>query len=276
MVRAVELPMFRMQTLQYLEASSTSLPSHAPDGLSTDLPEKMRGWLIEGASSGDLFYVSAEMTSLAKAAALTLPDFELQDFDFACPSGYMIFDAPVIRMRDDGRVDADAPEIIGMIWHLVAQEGLAAVGYLTREQGRVLCQAVGFIIVGEHARNSQPDWMSEAHGQVQGVLKATWLLMRQPLSTEEPASFDRAARRRMQRADAPPRPVRVIKLRRAAGSIGTDPGRDYHHQWIVRGHWRQHWYPKEQVHRPLWIAPHVKGPEGAPFIAGEKVQAWTR
>jgi hypothetical protein len=69
----------------------------------------------------------------------------------------------------------------------------------------------------------------------------------------------------------------VIELRRPKTSSGPGDGdREYHHQWIVRGHWRQQWHPKRQVHRPVWIAPHIKGPEGAPLIGGEKVYALKR
>jgi hypothetical protein len=72
------------------------------------------------------------------------------------------------------------------------------------------------------------------------------------------------------------RPVRVINLRRrAASTIAGQSDREYHHQWIVRGHWRDQWYASRGVHRPVWIAPHVKGPEGAPMLGGEKVHAWT-
>jgi hypothetical protein len=44
----------------------------------------------------------------------------------------------------------------------------------------------------------------------------------------------------------------------------------------VRGHWRQQWYPSIQDHRPVWIAPHRKGPEDAPMLGGEKVYQWSR
>jgi hypothetical protein len=50
--------------------------------------------------------------------------------------------------------------------------------------------------------------------------------------------------------------------------------RDYQHQWVVRGHWRQQWYPSRNVHRPIWITPHIKGPEGAPLLGGERVFHW--
>jgi hypothetical protein len=84
----------------------------------------------------------------------------------------------------------------------------------------------------------------------------------------------RPERRRTQRAGLPERDVRVVRLRRsergASGSGGSD--REYQHRWIVRGHWRsQPWGTNREQRRPVWIAPYVKGPEGAPMMGGERV-----
>ena len=38
------------------------------------------------------------------------------------------------------------------------------------------------------------------------------------------------------------------------------------HRWIVRGHIRAQWYPSEGAHRPIWVPPHMKGPEDAPML----------
>jgi hypothetical protein len=42
------------------------------------------------------------------------------------------------------------------------------------------------------------------------------------------------------------------------------------------GHWRKQWYPSQERNVPIWISPYVKGPDGAPLLAGEKVYAWQR
>lgn len=85
----------------------------------------------------------------------------------------------------------------------------------------------------------------------------------------------RAERRRNERAGLPERAVRIIRLRRAlTDERDTDPaaaGREWRHRWVVRGHWRNHWYPSLGDHRPLWIAPYLKGPSDAPLLGGDKV-----
>lgn len=60
------------------------------------------------------------------------------------------------------------------------------------------------------------------------------------------------------------RDVVVLSLRRALydddGSVAT--GRKVTLAHLVRGHWRNQWYPSQQTHRAKWIRPHRRG--GAP------------
>lgn len=88
---------------------------------------------------------------------------------------------------------------------------------------------------------------------------------------------DRAARKRQQRAGIDPAATRVIRLRGSSPTQGdTVSGNTYRHRWLVRGHWRSQPYgPGRKYRRPVFIAPHVKGPEGAPLLTGEKVYAVT-
>ena len=64
--------------------------------------------------------------------------------------------------------------------------------------------------------------------------------------------------------------VRIVQLR-ARKYVGekSEEGEPvaWSHRWIVRGHWKNQWYPKEQVHKRIFLAPFVKGPEGLPVKA---------
>lgn len=54
-------------------------------------------------------------------------------------------------------------------------------------------------------------------------------------------------------------------------------GRVYRHRWIVRGHWtHQPHGPGQSLRKLVYRAPYVKGPEGAPLLATEKVMVWRR
>jgi len=83
----------------------------------------------------------------------------------------------------------------------------------------------------------------------------------------------RPERRRTQRADLPPRDVRIIRLHRRLAEQRTtqSAGREYRSRWIVRGHWRRQWYPSIESHRPRWIHPYLKGPAEGTLLGGDRV-----
>lgn len=130
----------------------------------------------------------------------------------------------------------------------------------------------------------EPNGDTDTTIALQRTILATWLLMGQTLVRSEPMTAPRAARRRIERLDPVLDPtVRYIDLRRARtepsdhhdndGGKGT---REYRHRWIVRGHWRNQYYPSRNDHRPIWIDPHVAGPEDKPLLGGERVNVLRR
>lgn len=69
--------------------------------------------------------------------------------------------------------------------------------------------------------------------------------------------------------------VHVVQLRKRAGSHArtngeSQPG-NYSHRWLVRGFWRNQWYPSEQRHAPKFIAPHVRGPADKPLVVHDTI-----
>lgn len=70
--------------------------------------------------------------------------------------------------------------------------------------------------------------------------------------------------------------IKHVTLRRAQQTSGTRQGsgmgeREYSHRFMVRGHWRKQWYPSIEAHKPIWINPHVRGPEDKPLIIKDRV-----
>lgn len=82
----------------------------------------------------------------------------------------------------------------------------------------------------------------------------------------------RTERRALEKAGYEEPTVHIVRLRtpirsaRESGESGQSD-REYRHRWWVRGHFRAQWYPSHQAHQVMWIAPHVKGPDGAEFKA---------
>jgi hypothetical protein len=114
---------------------------------------------------------------------------------------------------------------------------------------------------------------------------AMWRLMQQTVVDVSEHAVDRqlrkAARKRNMKGDA----VTVITLRKRKRADGSDEPSEieWSHRWLVRGHWRQQWVgPKngelgvERYQTPVWIHPHIKGPDDAPFLVRDHVYALTR
>jgi len=109
----------------------------------------------------------------------------------------------------------------------------------------------------------------EAQQKLAQTLRAT------TTATEAP---DRAARRRLNRKGHPVDATRVLYLRGSSTNSRRDgDSRTYSHRWVVDGHWRSQPYgPGRRDRRPVFIAPYIKGPAGAPMLSGEKVIAFMR
>jgi len=277
----------------------------APEGREAEFGRERWRYEIQRLGSAELFWITEAMADLAFAAAPSLPSFTVQPEDLPADTGLMVFDKPIpdgVRWSDGTLTPLRA-----ILWSCMARSGKPAhvtgadsvtfSGYVDRADleamalknaspvaaerirtgPRLVCPAsVAFSApFGAEGWTELPETGSVA--VVLPVMLTAWLLMRQPLARVVEVEADRASRKRLRRANQDPAAVRVIELRRPpSNGADTESGRAYHHTWIVKGHWRNHWHPKRQVHRPVWIAPHVKGPEGAPMIGGEKVYAWKR
>lgn len=111
--------------------------------------------------------------------------------------------------------------------------------------------------------------VSAGNGTVLSLFLAFCLFVQQRLLTMPSVRADRPARRRLEHAGWTAEPViRVILLRRREtnGQHVTEPtDHEWSCQWLVRGHWRQQFYPSKHLNQPIWITPYVKGPEDKPL-----------
>ncbi|GAA2455770.1 hypothetical protein GCM10010191_88770 [Actinomadura vinacea] len=268
--------------------------------------------------AAELYFVSAEMTTLAVAAGESLPDFRLEPPDVPSPAGFIVFAEPIgSYINTDGGFTARVPIVAvcwgpcdlpafprGGVWFtyyaptdfaglermLATQAGRPARSAerarLRQIRGPLTWDNEAAIGYGSQAKAHYKPGDShtgdpDSFAPWAQTLRAAWLLMNQPnIAEAEDLHGTRASARRDQRDGLPTGPVRLLHLRpatRAPGAPDDDhAARQYTCRWMVKGHWRQQWYPSRKVHRPIWINPHIKGPDGKPLKTGETVHIWDR
>jgi hypothetical protein len=234
-----------------------------------------------GLADAPLYYATAEMCELATTAAKTLPEFALDLDDPPSPAGFLWFETPIEDVDSD---EARLPFFCVALGWLVRAGRLWVTTYVDRDtfpwEGRKIPDGWPRVIpMGCWPAPIDGDghaapYEGQSGRTILATLKTVWLLMRQPLAEVSDAVYDRAARRRIERQGKTPPPIRVLGLRHppsaAGGEVGI--GREWHHRWIVRGHWRMAAVGEgRQQRRPVWVSPFLKGPADAPLLGGEKV-----
>jgi hypothetical protein len=112
--------------------------------------------------------------------------------------------------------------------------------------------------------------------EAERALVVSWLLLGQTLVREETVHASKASLKRIARLDpALLTTTRYVQLRHrslpAQDRTGEGTGRTLRHRFVVRGHWRNQYYPSRKTNRPIWIDDHLKGPDGAPILDPDKL-----
>jgi hypothetical protein len=268
--------------------------------------------VISWANAAEMFYVTAPMSAVIAQAANAVPPYRLRPDDLPARTGLVVFADPPVATDHVQALGEHAEcsheghtarcEVRGVLWSagvdprygpcvwvnflLDTEVLLASPHYQSHAPAETLKKMradLGPFALADTAPltfGDDPD-VKVVNEDVAMIL-ATWLLMGQRISRTTIERPTRQVRRYFERAGRPEPLVRSVTLRRASSAAcqdraeGQAPVREYHHQWIVGGHWRNHWYPSESRHKPVYIADYVKGPEGAPLIGGERVSVLRR
>lgn len=263
----------------------------------------------------ELFWVSAEMTALAKHAGRQLTELELHEHDLPSPAGFMVFAEPIDTLHY-GDVAID---IVAVSWSIRHSALTIGTGWIDIEIGQDWtdgavwftfysdptgpvqamcgkdpdCQHLWHRDVGPFMPDNELVWplgtleelpdeegLTTAWGQ---TICAAWLLMSQPCAAQTHEEAQRPARRRLAKAGLPADGVRIIHVRppqrRTPGderTQGQQRQRDYR-VWVT-GHWRRyHCGPGRTRVERRWISPYLSGPDDQPIRGtAEHVQVWDR
>jgi hypothetical protein len=237
--------------------------------------------------TSDAFFVEPDICALVAGASESLPDTTLRQEDVPTQLGWLYFDRPLrIPVDAQGQTDLRAMDPADDL----TEVPLAAIAWDRYDQGIIL-----FFFADLRYRNRLPGlciiwvcsmafgqtwrrWEDQPDSSFNLMLRALLTFFRfsaQHILTTTARQVGRAAQRRLARENPVVPPVHLVILRRKAyRAINEETGHtvEWSCQWLVRGHWRQQFFPSDGSNRPIWIAPYLKGPEGKPIrIASETV-----
>lgn len=228
------------------------------------------------------FYWEPRLTRAMLDSAATMPFYPLHEDDLPSRAGFFWFPSPIVTA--DTELGPMRTHALG--WDSVLWKGSGDVGITF-----IACGNVPHSQENIMGPQEQLDWRFGLTSPPQTALEATypgypklaapllpkcriflaalaWLKQRVLVAPREHA--ERHARKRLEAQGWSHEPlIRVVQLRRSETRGYTPPteheAREWSCQWVVRGHWRQQYFPTKAEHRPIWITPHVKGPENKPL-----------
>lgn len=289
--RPSHLPRLRRQTLRHLNDPGYPLREKTSQDITKGLDA-----LASSMEAGDLFWVGRDMAALAMHSGAQLAAARWATADRPSSNGLLFWEDGIGHMDAQGvQIPVEACvwgpyEGEMLLWLLMSRSRLAAevdrIGRYTvvTEQIPPLIPIYGATI----PITTEPLSLAEVDPQlpqpVVAALAAAWLMMQQPQlvdRTQERA--DKPTARAYARDGLPVPEVSIVDLRRQYtpqdqdADEGTDSPRRYRHRWVVSGHWRNQAHgPDRSLRRKTWVPAHMKGPDGAPLLATEKVNVWRR
>lgn len=240
--------------------------------------------IATGIEVAEMYWISKDFTTLATVAGQDLTDIELSREQLPADYGFLIWETPVGEIeRTYGVAGIRAISwtlVSGGVWLNVYVQGEDAdpdcnITEMRAEHGWLISPNCGSGLPFDvlMAREPTPKAnLAVAETNFVYTLLATWFLMQQPgVAEQRTAPKDKALARAYQRNHGKPLPdVRLVDLRRHAVAR-TEPESDAERRrlsvrFMVRGHWKRQAYgPKRGLRRTIYIAPFMKGPDGAPL-----------
>lgn len=279
----------QLDALRWLQSPSgralaVEMAKHDPRNMSV---EDIGGVLARGIALGDPFYCSDEVCGLIEFAARSLDDWTYDQTMLLTENGFAYFRRPLklpgTQQRDLTAISwstiyelEDGPK--GAIvqlppGHLPYPRAMNAVFHVREPFAEFVPVTNIFLRFGQSANDAmavankynevtdRERWLTKFR-----LLGAFLLFIQQRVFVAQAERADRATRRQCGEF-RPEGIVRVVRLRKAknAGHTPNDDPQEWTCRWMVRGHWRQQWYPTLKRHQPKWITPYVKGPEDMPL-----------
>ena len=169
----------------------------------------------------------------------------------------------------DGSV-YDVPEEAMLLHYVPKDKVVVSLLYRTGDPTTNKFSVVLAPMAEIHTGMTWPDDFDADQKPAVEIILRRLAFLNSPYVSHDTERLSRTGRRSLERANVeqPDPTIHVVKLRQAPirSNANGNPGRDYKHQWWVRGHIRAQWYPSLKGHKLVWIREHLKGPSDAPII----------
>lgn len=262
------------------------------------------GVLAASARQAELYFVSADMTSLARQVGQGLDVYALARDDLPTEHGFLVWDGP-----PTGEHPGVAPTAVTWMAsgeHIVVSLLVSAAGYRDWCKSRS-AQAVkdatlvtaGRLVYRGRGPTLPLDGPDAPWGRLDlgggeeatRTLLATMILINQPVEERrslhevEDVRAARSAQKYIRRLGSDPtQTVRTVTLRQSLRpgreeSSGGQAARIYRHRWFVKAHRTRQYYPSRGEHQTIWRGPYLVVPPGcedAPLLGGDRVNVLRR
>ena len=258
-------------------------------------------------ADGEHIWVSADMVAATLDAAADVPSLDTIDMPasrgclgLAAPLPPITLGHPLTLRGPDQMIDHHDPvEIDALVWSAIGPSVRLVLATRTQRLPAPLHGTDSPLTIveaamiptrmefeGMDARQVQPggDMTSLPPDRARPILQAAswlsaaWVLMATP-TVAAPRVMDGRWGGQATGQTRPRDRVTVVDVRPMRQvHTTTDPtGRRLTTRHVVRGHWtHQPHGPHRSLRRLQWVAPFIRGPEGAPFVATDTVNVWRR
>jgi hypothetical protein len=248
-----------------------------PVNLPHPLDAERREQLADGLDQAGLYWIDPQFTALVAEVLEDLPNTAITDriIPKRKGSGLLVWSTPVDQRH---RIAAASwtPHPDG--WHMVCYRSIGAD--LPPTAIETVRHEIGWLIP-IHVAHVPHEALVNGSDPLAGLV-ASWLIIAQQLTQDEPAPVDPPIRKAYARARRQPPEVRLIRIKPtraeprpaepASERTPTGRAKPDHRYWVSAHPRNQAYGPGRALRKEIDIDPFLKGPEGAPIRASTTVR----
>ncbi len=270
-------------------ANAISISLNYPDRPHPELQQRDEA-TIRTLSLAESYWVSGQIWEAIVTSSIDMPmDFQFSEDMAPTPHGWLWLNKPWLIPQSDmahskeARSIKLAPAASAIMWGVgISAVSGAPVLAIETFHGAWNGQLVPLFYTFTHPTNTLQqeedrrrnelranDRVGDevASGAVMRAVLSAFLWLKQTICVAKSTPMERHVSKRLSQLDIE-KALHVITLRRAESRSDRDVSGEpveWSCRWLVRGHWRQQYYPSTGKHAPVYVLPHVKGPEDKPI-----------